>query len=79
MIDQVISKIDIISLFQACVLGDSCVELTIRTFRPIYSFIYAKETCALSMKKSLFLRHTGIFTESDRPVDLTQFTANSLR
>jgi len=79
MIDQIASKIDVIGLFQACVLGDNCVELNIRTLRPIYSFSYAKETCALSMNKSLFMWYTEIFTESDRPMDLIQFTANNLR
>jgi hypothetical protein len=55
MIDQFASKIDVSTLFQACVLGDNCVELNIRTLRPIYSFSYAKETCALSMNNNLFM------------------------
>jgi hypothetical protein len=60
MIDRFTSKIDVIGLFQACVLRDNCVELTIRTSRSIYSFSYAKETCALSMNKSLFMWYTEI-------------------
>jgi len=35
MIDQFTSNIDVIGLFQARILEDNCVELTIRTFRPI--------------------------------------------
>ena len=52
MFDRFNSKINIIILFQACVFEDSCVELTILTFRPIYSFSYAKETCSVFKNKS---------------------------